>query len=205
MHGSLHATWSSRLDQLLRRYRRWSPTVMRLGVGSLYLWFGALKLVPGLSPVDDLATHSMRVMTFGLVPDTVSRSLLALMEILIGTGLVTRLFFRATLATFFVHMTGVMITLALLPHEVWAHPFVPTLNGQYILKNLVLIAACLHLAAVELTRTRPAPVTAADARPSTTGPGPEVLRLEVPRLEVPAGSGGTARRGRTGGRARPGR
>ncbi|MBT0771468.1 hypothetical protein KIH74_21200 [Kineosporia sp. J2-2] len=69
---------------------------------------------------------------------------------LIGAGLVTGIRLRAVLLAFFVHMAGVVSTLALLPREVWVHPLVPSFDGQYILKNVVPVACWLHLAALEL-------------------------------------------------------
>ncbi|MER6995718.1 DoxX family protein [Streptomyces sp. NPDC000410] len=127
-------------------YRRRETAALRVSVGVLYLWFGVLKLIPGLSPAQDIATHAMSVMTFHMVPPSVSQPLLAAMEVLIGVGLITGRLLPLTLAVFFVHMAGVFATLAILPGEVWQHPFVPSMEGQYIIKNLVLVAACLSVA-----------------------------------------------------------
>ncbi|MFE4515159.1 DoxX family protein [Kitasatospora sp. NPDC056783] len=177
-----------RTEAFSRGYRRVAPAVLRISVGLVYLWFGLLKFVPGASPAEDLATRCMSVMTFDLVPPGVSRPLLALMEVLIGAGLVTGLLLPLTLAVFFVHMAGVFATLVLLPDDVWVDgvPPVPTMDGQYILKNLVLIAACLAVAtrgaerAESVEHTGPAPD--APALPAaTTAPGlaPDPARAPV--------------------------
>ncbi|MEV7780320.1 DoxX family membrane protein [Kitasatospora sp. NPDC088351] len=152
-------TGRRRADDFSRGYRRVAPGVLRVSVGVVYLWFGVLKFVPGASPAEDLATRCMSLMTFDLVPPGVSRPLLALMEVIIGAGLVTGLLLRVVLAVFFAHMTGVFATLVLLPNDVWVHgiPPVPTLEGQYILKNIVLIAACLTVAGRREERTEPGP------------------------------------------------
>ncbi|MFD6892820.1 hypothetical protein [Streptomyces sp. NPDC059957] len=126
-----------------------------MSVGLLYLWFGVLKFVPGMSPAQDIATHATNVMTFGTVPATVSQPALAAMEVLIGLGLVTGRLLPLTLGIFFVHMVGVFATLVILPTKVWTYPFVPSIEGQYILKNLVLVAACLSVAAATARDTRP--------------------------------------------------
>ncbi|MFB7470185.1 hypothetical protein [Kitasatospora sp. NPDC056184] len=171
-----------RADLFARAYRRVAPGVLRVSVGVLYLWFGLPKFFSGASPAEDLATRCMSLMTFDAVPPGVSRFLLALMEVSIGFGLVTGVLLRLTLAVFFVHMTGVFATLVLLPNDVWAHgvPPVPTLEGQYILKNLVLIAACLTVA----TRERNVPGAEAEAGSGPgTGTGPVRLRtVPSPRL-----------------------
>ncbi|MFE6866711.1 DoxX family protein [Kitasatospora sp. NPDC057692] len=163
-----------RADRFARAYRRVAPGVLRVSVGVLYLWFGLPKFFAGASPAEDLATRCMSLMTFDAVPPGVSRFLLALMEVSIGFGLVTGVLLRLTLAVFFVHMTGVFATLVLLPNDVWAHgvPPVPTLEGQYILKNLVLIAACLTVATRE--RRLPGAGTGAEVLTEAAAPaGPE--------------------------------
>ncbi|WP_344260499.1 DoxX family membrane protein [Streptomyces sodiiphilus] len=129
-------------------YRRHSLTVLRVSVGILFLWFGALKLIPGTSAAEDLATRTMSALTFHHVPADVSRPLLGMMEILIGTGLVTGLLLRLTLAVFLVHMSGTFLTLVVLADEMWAGPAAcPTLAGQYVIKNIVLLTAGLAIAA----------------------------------------------------------
>jgi hypothetical protein len=63
-------------------------------------------------------------------------------ECLIGLGLLSGKLLRATLALLFVQMLGTLAPLVLFPHEVFVRiPFMPTLEGQYIIKNLVLISA----------------------------------------------------------------
>jgi uncharacterized membrane protein YphA (DoxX/SURF4 family) len=128
--------------------------MLRVSVGVLYVWFGVLKFVPSLSPAQDIATQVMGVISFGLVPPGVSQPALALMEVLIGTGLITGKLLRLSLAVFFAHMAGVFATLVIVPGEVWRYPFVPSMEGQYIIKNLVLVAACLSVAAAALRGTR---------------------------------------------------
>ncbi|MFE5598182.1 hypothetical protein ACFQ8O_03155 [Streptomyces coelicoflavus] len=76
--------------------------------------------------------------------------LLGTAETLIGLALVTGLLLRPASTLFFGHMAGGFTALALLPGQMWHHG-VPTLEGQYILKDLVLVAACLAVAADELS------------------------------------------------------
>ncbi|MER5352266.1 DoxX family protein [Kitasatospora sp. NPDC002551] len=179
-----------RAEVFARAYRRVAPGALRISVGVLYLWFGLPKFFPGASPAEDLATRCMSLMTFDTVPPGVSRFLLALMEVAIGIGLVTGLLLRLTLAVFFVHMAGVFATLVLLPDDVWTGgvPPVPTLEGQYILKNLVLVVACLTVATRE---RRPGPGPDSDPGPEPApeaGPAPYLGgRPRRPRLPRRAG------------------
>lgn len=120
----------------------------RIALGVVFLWFGALKFFPGLSPAQDLATRTISVMTFGLVPPSVSLPVLALWECLIGIGLISGAFLRSTLLLLFVQMSGTLLPIVFFPSEVFHRvPYAPTLEGQYIIKNLVLIAAGLVIGA----------------------------------------------------------
>ncbi|MFJ8195002.1 hypothetical protein ACIQ8D_35485 [Streptomyces sp. NPDC096094] len=131
-------------------YRMRSTAVLRISVGALYCWFGALKFFPAASPAEEIAAAAMTKLTGGLLPTTVSMPLLGTAETLIGLALVTGLLLRPTLMLFFGHMAGVFTSLALLHGQMWHHG-VPTLEGQYVLKNLVLVAACLAVAADEVS------------------------------------------------------
>ncbi|SFC71339.1 DoxX family protein [Streptomyces aidingensis] len=160
--------WSSgRLAALCRRH---SVTALRMLMGLLFLWFGGMKLVPEASPAEEMAGRTMEAITFQLVPAGVSLPLLGVLEILIGTGLVTGLLPRLTLTVFFGHLSGTFLALAVLAGEMWsdAGPY-PTLAGQYVLKNLVLIAAGVVIAA---HGQPPAAVRRAVPRAPATLPAP---------------------------------
>lgn len=142
----------ARFENVDRHITNWMAkngiTLLRISVGIVFFWFGVLKFVPGLSPADELATRTISVLTFGVVPPEVSRPVLAAWECLIGLGLISGLFIRATLLLLFVQMMGTITPLVLFPHETWTiFPIAPTLEGQYILKNIVLITAALVIGA----------------------------------------------------------
>lgn len=120
----------------------------RIALGIVFLWFGFIKFVPGWSPAADLATRTISELTFGTVPPSVSLPLLAAWESLIGIGLLTRRYLRTTLLLLFVQMPGTMMPLFLFPAETFrAFPYAPTMEGQYIIKNLVLVAAAIMVGA----------------------------------------------------------
>lgn len=139
----------ARLDAYLTAWMaRYSILLLRIGLGIVFLWFGALKFVPGLSPAQELATRTISVLTLGVVPPTVSLPLLALWECLIGAGLIAGRWTRATLLLLWAQMAGTIAPLALFPQEAFTWvPVAPTLEGQYIIKNLVLICAGLVIGA----------------------------------------------------------
>jgi uncharacterized membrane protein YphA (DoxX/SURF4 family) len=126
---------------------------LRASVGVVYCWFGVLKLFPGASAAETVAVKAVTELTLGLLPADVCLTLLALAEVAIGLCLVTGRFLRTALSAFFLHMAGVFAALVLLAGDMWStYGLVPTLEGQYVIKNIVLVAAGLFVAADELTR-----------------------------------------------------
>jgi uncharacterized membrane protein YphA (DoxX/SURF4 family) len=122
--------------------------LLRISLGIVFLWFGALKFFPGLSPAQDLAARTIEALSFGTVHVNVSVPLLAAWECLIGLGLLSGIFMRATLLLLAVQMAGTLMPLVLFPSEVFTRiPYAPTLEGQYIIKNAVLISAAIVLGA----------------------------------------------------------
>ncbi len=123
-------------------------TLTRLALGLVFLWFGAIKFVPGWSPAAELAGRTIEKLTFGLVTPEVGLPVLAAWESLIGIGLFSGKFLRLTLLLLFVQMPGTMMPLLLFPAETFiAFPYAPTLEGQYIIKNVVLVSAAIIVGA----------------------------------------------------------
>jgi uncharacterized membrane protein YphA (DoxX/SURF4 family) len=117
-------------------------TLLRWSIGLIFIWFGALKLVPGMSPADQIATETTMKLTFGLLSENVARLALACLELAIGIGLLTGRLLRAVLLALFAQMAGTLTPLLIFPDRIWSDfPFVLTLEGQYIMKNAVLISA----------------------------------------------------------------
>lgn len=133
--------------------RRWFIPMARVAIFLIFFWFGALKLLD-LSPAGPLA-FALAEKTIGLAHYNLTFQILAIYECLIG---VLFLFPRATrvvIPLLLVHMVIVCSPLILLPSLAWSRPFVPTLEGQYIIKNMAIIALAIGVAA----QTRPLKVT----------------------------------------------
>jgi len=122
--------------------------LLRVSLGLVFFWFGILKFFPDLSPAQDLATRTIDVLTFGLIPTSVSILILAIWECVVGLGLSLGVFMRVTLLLLWLQMLGTITPIFLFPHEVFARiPYAPTLEGQYIIKNIVLISAGIVIGA----------------------------------------------------------
>lgn len=142
----------SRFDLLDTRITAWMAQhgirLTRIALGIVFLWFGAIKCIPGWSPAADLATRTISALTFDLAPPSLSLPLLAVWESLIGIGLLSGRYLRTTLLLLFVQMPGTVMPLFLFPDETFrAFPYAPTMEGQYIIKNLVLVAAAIVVGA----------------------------------------------------------
>ena len=122
--------------------------ILRVALGIVFLWFGVLKFFPNLSPAETLAARTIEQLSFGIVKQNVSLPVLAAWESLIGIGLIVNRGMRAILLLLAVHMVGTFTPLLFFPGETFSSfPLVPTLEGQYIIKNLVLIGAAMVIGA----------------------------------------------------------
>ncbi len=144
--------WRALFDRIDTRITNWMARygirLLRISLGLVFFWFGVLKFFPGLSPAQELAGKTIDLLTFGLIPPNVSILILATWECLIGLGLIFGVFMRATLLLLFLQMLGTLTPLVFFPHEAFTRiPYAPTLEGQYIIKNLVLISAGLVIGA----------------------------------------------------------
>ena len=142
----------AQLERIDVRVTKWMArhglTFLRVSLGLVFLWFGALKFFPGLSPADDLAARTIERLSGELIGRELSLPILAAWESLIGLGLLFGVFLRVVLLLLFVQMLGTLTPLVLFPGEVFARvPYAPTLEGQYIIKNAVLISAAIVLGA----------------------------------------------------------
>jgi uncharacterized membrane protein YphA (DoxX/SURF4 family) len=137
------------LDAKITRWMaRYGILLLRISMGIIFLWFGALKFFPGLSPAAELATRTIERLTFGIIAPDISILILATWESLIGLGLISGFFMRATLLLLFFQMLGTITPIFFFPQEVFTiFPYAPTLEGQYILKNLIIISAGLVIGA----------------------------------------------------------
>lgn len=139
----------SQVDVLLTSWMaRYGVMILRISVGIVFFWFGALKFFPDLSPAQDLATRTISILTFGLIPAPIALFILAAWECTIGIGLILGLYMRVTLALLWLQMLGTITPIFFFPTEVFKYiPFAPTLEGQYIIKNIVLISAGIVIGA----------------------------------------------------------
>lgn len=155
--GSRLAIWLDRLDETLVGFMSdYGVSLLRWAVAVVYLWFGGLKLAQA-SPAAELV-----VKTVFWLPPRQALMFIGGWEVLIGIGLLSTrpLILRATLFLLWLQALGTFQVFVLLPQEAFqgGNPLLPTLEGQYAFKNLVLIAAGLVIGSTvrSVGRERPA-------------------------------------------------
>lgn len=118
----------------------------RFALAMIYIWFGALKFFPGLSPAEDLAEKSIGKLLGMLDFQHIGYVTLAVFEVAIGVGFLVGKPLKIWTKLALIHMLLTFTPFILLPHLCFSQPpFAFTLVGQYILKNLVFIGAILWL------------------------------------------------------------
>lgn len=129
----------NRIDQRIAGVmEKYGVLLLRVSLGLIFLWFGFLKIV-GVSEANELASRTV----YWIRPE-IFIPILAVWEMLIGIGLLFRPFVRGALFLLLLQMPGTFLPLVLLPDVCWIQaPWAPTLEGQYIIKNLVLISAAI--------------------------------------------------------------
>ena len=120
--------------------------LLRYSIGILFIWFGMLKFFPGVSPAEGLATDTIRILSFGFLQQAISIKLLAILEVGLGALLMFTKEYRFTFWLLLFHMAATIMPLFILPEITFkVIPFQLTIEGQYIIKNFVIICAAFVL------------------------------------------------------------
>ena len=111
---------------------------MRYTIGLLFIWFGALKVV-GISPAEDLIEA-----TVVFIAPEVFIPILGVWEVMIGLCFLVKPLLRLGILLLFLQLPGTFLPMVFLPQAVYTvFPYGLTVEGQYIVKNLVIIGAAL--------------------------------------------------------------
>lgn len=148
-----------KIENIKKRY-------LQLSIGIVYLWFGALKFFPNLSPAENLAIDTIDELTLSLIPSRISLITLAIWETLVGLCLILNWYSKATVRITVLHMVLTFTPLYFFPDLIFKDSFLSlTLLGQYIIKNLIILGA-LGVLWIEIKQD--APVTKKKYNPIAT-------------------------------------
>lgn len=126
----------------------YSLAILRVSVGFVFLAFGLLKFFPGVSPAQNLVETTTAILTLGLMSGGVALVVVATMETIIGLCLMTGRGMRAAIYLLVAQLVGILSPLVLLTGRLFdgAGGVAPTLEGQYVIKDVIIVGAALVLA-----------------------------------------------------------
>lgn len=145
-----------------------SLDAIRLSLGLIYFHFGFLKFFPDLSPAEVIASYTAMKLTGFSLQASGALWWIGLMECAIGLGFLFNVFMRVTGALFLFHMAATFLPIFLLPEFAFKFvPFAPSIEGQYILKNLVLVSAGWAVVAPYFRKSGDAVEAVAEPKPES--------------------------------------
>jgi uncharacterized membrane protein YkgB len=130
-------------ENIINKSRKYFPLVGRLALFTVYFWFGALKVI-GLSPAGPLVAELLKKTIPFLTPEQFI-FYFGIFEMLIGLLFLIPKLSRIVIGILVIHLITTAGPLILLPQITWQSPLVPTLEGQYIIKNLLIIATAMGI------------------------------------------------------------
>ena len=145
-------TLLDRFDSVDTALNRWlvakSIGLLRASIGLVFIAFGLLKFIPGMSPIEGLAGRTAEMISLGVLSPRTGMIVIGLLECIIGLSFITGKFLRVGVWLMGAQMVGAMSPLLLFPGELFSGPsYGPTLEAQYIIKDVILVAAGLLIAA----------------------------------------------------------
>jgi uncharacterized membrane protein YkgB len=132
-------------SSLIHFFRKIFVPSARIGLFIVFFWFGFLKVL-GLSPASGVVQRLFEN-TIPFMEFSTFLVLFGLFECLIGILFLIKGMERVVIPLLLIHMVTTFGPLIFLPEEAWQSFMVPTLAGQYIIKNVVLVAAAIGIAA----------------------------------------------------------
>jgi uncharacterized membrane protein YkgB len=147
------------LQRSTRLSVQWFEPVARIAIFVIYFWFGLLKLL-NLSPATPLAA-ALVSHTIGMPYFAISFKTLAVYECVLGLLFLIPALTWLSTALLLIHLVIVTSPLVLVASAAWIHPLVPTLEGQYIIKDLAILALAVGIIAYrELSSPKASPAMA---------------------------------------------
>lgn len=129
--------------KMLAVFQRASLPLMRMAIAIVYGWFGILKVF-GMTPADQLVS-ALQVRTLSFIPEQTFLMALGLFEVVVAVIFLIPKFTRLAILLLVLHMIATLLPLVFLPDLTWSGFLQPTLIGQYILKNVIILALAMAI------------------------------------------------------------
>ena len=123
-----------------------SLLLSRFAIFVIYFWFGSLKLIDS-SPANPLV-ESLLSKTLPYVSFNQFIVFLGIWEMVIGVIFLIPKLEKAAITILALHMITTFMPLLLLPTMAWKGFLIPTLEGQYMIKNPITIALAVNIVTI---------------------------------------------------------
>lgn len=127
----------------MRNVTKFSFVFSHVALSLVMIWFGSLKFF-GISPANELVDALLQL-TLPFIPFSVFIIILGAVEVLIGILFLIPKMERIAITVLILHMFTTILPLFMLPEIAWQGPLLPTLEGQYVIKNVVLVALAIGI------------------------------------------------------------
>lgn len=121
--------------------KKWGPWTARWAIAIIFIWFGSLKVI-FQSPANPLVEELLSI-TLPMVAFPLFITLWGLLEVVIGILFLFPHAGRIAILLLAVHMFSTLLPLFMLPHIAWQGVLMPTIEGQYMIKNIAIIALAI--------------------------------------------------------------
>jgi uncharacterized membrane protein YkgB len=136
---SIRERWERLDERAVRFMSAYAIHILRIALAVVFIWFGLLKVI-GRTPVAELVAS-----TVPWLPSDFFVPFLGIWEMVVGLGLLFNFALRLTLILFWLQMAGTFLVLVVQPDIAFqnGNPLLLTVEGEFVIKNLVLVAAGL--------------------------------------------------------------
>lgn len=146
---------TSIVNSIVRTMDQLSTPLIKGSLFIIFFWFGVLKPL-GISAAQELVLDTVYWMPF--LSPRAWLDVIGYWEMLIGICFLFKRTIKIALVLLFLQMAGTFMPLFILPHITFQEgmsPYAPTLEGQYIIKNIVIISAAMVIGGRTLRKTQP--------------------------------------------------
>ena len=146
---------TSIVNSIVRTMDQLSTPLIKGSLFIIFFWFGVLKPL-GISAAQELVLDTVYWLPF--LSPRAWLDVIGYWEMLIGICFLFKRTIKIALVLLFLQMAGTFMPLFILPHITFQEgmtPYAPTLEGQYIIKNIIIISAAMVIGGRTLRKTQP--------------------------------------------------
>jgi uncharacterized membrane protein YkgB len=130
---------------LITTFRKIAEPFARISLFIIYFWFGILKIFDVSAAIPLVRALMEKTFLIYFLTPEVFLVLFSCYEMAIGLSFLVPKLTRFSIVLTLAHMVMTVLPLFLLLDSTWQGFLTPTLEGQYIIKNLLIITAVIYI------------------------------------------------------------